>query len=316
MSEIDGARQPSIALRLADSRSLHVVIAVATYRRPEKLAVLLNYLERLELTRPALTTEILVVDNDDRCSAAPVVAAAESAMTVSLLSEPRRGVVHARNAALEAAIVRKADYLAFIDDDDYPDSAWLLRLLDTATTFAADLVTGPVVNVFDFDAPSWLATNERTRKGGEPVAEAYTCNLLIRLAALGQTRFDEAFNVTGGEDVEFTRRLIAGGANAVWSPRAVVYTPRIPAEAEFRRVARQTYRGCNIGTVARTKVEGGNVWLTVKGLLLMAWALITMPAAVWPTRSFHRTVLRFMSGAGIARGAIGWSNPGSWWEDN
>ena len=51
---------------------------------------------------------------------------------------------------------------------------------------------------------------------------ASTANLLLDLDQVGDLRFDERFNLTGGEDTLFTRQLVARGGTIVWCDEAVV----------------------------------------------------------------------------------------------
>ena len=63
-----------------------------------------------------------------------------------------------RSPAMPVSIMRRGDFLAFIDDDETASENWLVGLIETAETTEADAVLGPVQAVYDkrraaLDAP-------------------------------------------------------------------------------------------------------------------------------------------------------------------
>ena len=61
--------------------------------------------------------------------------------------EPRRGIPFGRNTAVRTA--GDVDFVAFLDDDETADPAWLVELLRVQRTTGADVVTGTVLPVFE-----------------------------------------------------------------------------------------------------------------------------------------------------------------------
>src|SRR5207245_11391150 len=105
---------------------MHISVCICTYKRPGFLKRLLRELDRQE-TESDFTYSIVVADNDRLQSASPVVS--ECAMTSSIpikyCVEPEQNIALARNKAVENA---SGDYIAFIDDDEFPAKDWLLTL--------------------------------------------------------------------------------------------------------------------------------------------------------------------------------------------
>ena len=105
----------------------HVSVCICTYKRPELLKRLLDELadqERSEL----FIFSIVVVDNDHSESARRVVEDFTKAwpIQVTYCVEPRQNIALARNKAVENAT---GDFIAFIDDDEFPTKRWLLASL-------------------------------------------------------------------------------------------------------------------------------------------------------------------------------------------
>ncbi len=222
-----------------------LAITVPTYRRPETLARLLDALpeQRAEAEGAhGVRTSVIVIDNDPQNSARAVVAAHDAAYT----SAPLPGLAAVRNAALDSAA--SAHALVFIDDDEIPTDGWLSHLVGAWLRHGAEFVSGKVESVFDPPVDPWIDAGGFFRRvefaEGAPMAAAPTNNLLIDLGftrAHG-LRFDEAFALTGGEDIRFTSAAVARGARIVACPAAVVLDP-VPADRATRSwVLRRAYR--------------------------------------------------------------------------
>jgi glycosyltransferase involved in cell wall biosynthesis len=98
-----------------------MTIVVCTRERPEGLAACLQSL----LTQNYPNYSVLVVDNapaTDRCKS---VVERLSSPAIQYVVEPRKGLSHARNRALE---VVGDGIIAWIDDDETADSHWLAEL--------------------------------------------------------------------------------------------------------------------------------------------------------------------------------------------
>src|SRR5437588_11385505 len=134
--------------------SMHICVCICTFPRPTLLKRLLDRLEQ-QRTDGQFSYSIVVSDNDSELSAQPVVAefAAKSRTEVTYFFETRKNIALARNKALEHA---KGDYVAFIDDDEFPECAWLAILLGACEELHAAGILGPVRPYFEHPPPSWI----------------------------------------------------------------------------------------------------------------------------------------------------------------
>lgn len=206
----------------------HISVCICTYRRPEYLRRLLRELDA-QVTEDRFTFSIVVADNDSAHSARPVVEehSVRSRIEITYGFEPRQNIALARNCALQHA---RGDFIAFIDDDEFPAPEWLRRMLDTCERLRVAGVLGPVRPHFDRPPPQWLIAGgfcERPEHATGTVLHWSGCrtgNVLFRRALVADTpaAFRPEFG-TGGEDVDFFQRMILAGHTFVWCNEAPAY---------------------------------------------------------------------------------------------
>lgn len=204
-----------------------ISICICTYKRPAWLKRLLMSIAEQETT-PQLTYSIVVADNDRMQSAETVVKefAAISAVPITYCVETEQNIALARNKAIENA---NGDFLAFIDDDEFPAKDWLRILFETCESYGVDGVLGPVKRHFDDQPPKWVLKGAFYDRPVQPTGLAVewrqgrTGNLLFRKAILraGEMPFRPEFRA--GEDQDFFRRMIARGHKFIWCDSAVAY---------------------------------------------------------------------------------------------
>ncbi len=205
----------------------HISVCICTYKRPHLLKRLLSEL-RVQDTGGLFTYSIVIADNDELQSAEAVTLdfAAESHIETRYCVEPRQNIALARNKAVENA---RGDFLAFIDDDEFPGKRWLLTLFKACNDYDADGVLGPVRPYFDKDPPKWVVKGkfyERpTYRTGLVIdwRKGRTGNVLLRrrIFAPGGQAFRPSFLT--GEDQDFFRRMIEKGHSFIWCNEAVAY---------------------------------------------------------------------------------------------
>lgn len=229
----------------------HISVCICTFKRGAMLEHLLRELER-QRTDGLFTFGIVVADNDGAESAAPVVRqfAQASSLPVTYCVETEPNIARARNLALAHA---SGEFVAFIDDDEFPVGDWLYSLFQTRDACHADAVLGPVVPHFDAEPPQWLKKGrffDRPRyQTGRRLAwtEARSGNVLLAREALAD--LDPPFRpqfATAGEDVDFFRRLAHQGRVFVWCNAAVAFE-HVPSSRCTRRYLfrRAALRGSN-----------------------------------------------------------------------
>jgi glycosyltransferase involved in cell wall biosynthesis len=174
------------------------------------------------------TYSIVVADNHHLRSAEAVVKdfAAASAIPVRYCVEPQQNIARTRNRAVENA---SGDFLAFIDDDEFPAKQWLLNLFKACNEYGVDGVLGPVKRHFDEKPPHWVVKGKFYQRPTHPTGfvmnwrETRTGNVLVRKRILpdGEPPFRPEFRAS--EDQDFFRRMIEKGRVFIWCDEAVAY---------------------------------------------------------------------------------------------
>ncbi|HEU5406801.1 MAG TPA: glycosyltransferase family 2 protein [Nitrospira sp.] len=219
-AECENSEQTSLGLP-------HICVCICTFKRQALLKRLLEALKEQD-TSHRFSFSILVVDNDRSESARSIV---ENFMNASMLPityvvEPRQNIALARNKAVEHA---SGDFVAFIDDDEFPIKRWLRTLYETCLKFKVDGVLGPVKPHFDEAPPTWVVKGkfyERpTYQTGLVIdwRKGRTGNVLLRRHVL--LGYEQPFRpeFRNGEDQEFFYRAIGKGHVFVWCDEAVAY---------------------------------------------------------------------------------------------
>ncbi len=258
MSEKPQLRVISDAPEASDvGRPLSIVVAVLTFKRPDLLTDFLDGYARIALP-DGCDVALLVVDNDAAGSGRPTFEAWQDRIPAArYVVEPRTGIPVARNRAVDEAMAAGADALCFIDDDEVPETDWLVRLVEAWRRSGAQLVGGPVGVAAPPHGATWwqrlmnasLAaradrkfrlTAEAAARGGRYtiVTNNWLCDLRwLRSKGL---RFDERLLMTGGSDTAFCRSAVAAGCRKAWAADAVVHET-IPADRLTARY--QLHRG-------------------------------------------------------------------------
>ena len=206
----------------------HISVCICTFKRPKLLRELLDRLND-QRTDGLFAYSVVVADNDSEQSARPVVTALSSTsrVRVTYCSEPQQNIALARNKALQHA---EGDFIAFIDDDEYPEDDWLCNLFKTCVVYGVDGVLGPVRPYFESDPPEWV---KKGRFFDRPTFDtgyrlnwdqARTGNVLFKRDIMNtlETPFRPEFD-TAGEDVDFFRRMMEKGRTFIWCNEAAVH---------------------------------------------------------------------------------------------
>ncbi len=121
-----------------------VIICIPTFRRPKMLARLLDAIAALETDADV---RVLVADNDaeghaglDFCNSL-----AGYRWPLSSVIADKRGIAQVRNTLIENALKTDAQFIAMIDDDEWPQKDWISQFLKTAHQTRADVLQGSIL---------------------------------------------------------------------------------------------------------------------------------------------------------------------------
>jgi succinoglycan biosynthesis protein ExoM len=263
----------------------HISVCICTYKRPELLKSLLKHLGR-QKTDGLFTYSIVVADNDSLQSANAVVSdfAALSTASVTYCVQHCRNIALTRNHAVENAT---GDFVAFIDDDEFPTDQWLLTLFNACRDHAVDGVLGPVIPYFDKGAPKWIVRSGLFDRPVHPTgmrlawSQTRTGNVLLKSHLFKDKahRFNPEF--LSGSDQEFFKSMIKTGRTFIWCNEAVVYEVVPPARwkrsflirrAVFRGVFSFHNRPNSLGPILWSLMAAPGYMFTLPFVLLLGQA--------------------------------------------
>lgn len=221
----------------------HICVCICTYKRADRLRALLSDLTK-QHTAGLFTYSAVIADNDPARSAEATVTELRTTLTmpVKYCSEPRRGIALARNKVVANA---EGDYLALIDDDEFPTPRWLLNLFNTCNQFKVDGVLGPVKRHFEETPPEWFRRSRLYDRRVNPTGmrvhwhEARTGNALLRRELFAGDSLPFRPQFRAGEDQDFFRRKLEEGRSFIWSADAAVFEVIPPARWRRKYIVRK-----------------------------------------------------------------------------
>lgn len=212
-------------------------VALCTHNHADRLVRTLADLPGIR--SPRGTWEFVIIDNGSRDGTPDLLARHvwPEGWNVRIVREEKLGLSNARNRAIEEA---QGEYIIFLDDDETAAPDWLCafeRLIDAQ---APDAFGGRIEVLFEDLRPTWLR-DELLGFLGQlnrfdhiaaltlPGTSFYGGNFGFKksvCARIGNFDADlgrKGSDNTGGEEVDFYRRLLAADFRVWWTPEAVIH---------------------------------------------------------------------------------------------
>lgn len=234
-----------------------LAIGVCTLGRPQMLAHLLRSIDRAQVP-DGMKLAVIVVENAGTVTIDGVVSdclspALRAVSTVDC--EPQRGIAQARNKVLSLALTQNFDWLAFVDDDEEVTPEWLPRLIAGVRQRGLQLAGGPVIPSSHATDLTWQErlildglrrfavrgmkfNASLSTQGKDDGLSLCTNNWIVDLQAVRAhgLRFNEAFSLSGGEDMDFWEQAKAKGLKTGWVPDAQIWDLPPRSRLTFRYV--------------------------------------------------------------------------------
>lgn len=261
-----------------------ISICICTYRRQSMLGRLIKKLSTLE-TDNLFDYSIIVIDNDPSASAKDTVENSSKNLKINIRYdiEPERSIPSARNHALMLAT---GNYIAIIDDDEFPPPNWLVTLYRAIQTFEVDGALGPIIPYFEQKPPAWLIKGKFCER---PIYRTGTLldwnhtrtgNVLLKRKVFVEygLKFDPIWK-TSGSDRAFFKLAMEHGYKFIAVAEAPVYEI-VPPERWKKTyyIKRSIVHGYN---TYRNSIKGAplkrQVLTAIKSLLAIGSYLIALP---------------------------------------
>jgi glycosyltransferase involved in cell wall biosynthesis len=263
---------------------MRFTVAICTWNRA---ALLTRVLERLtHLRQTPGVWEVLVVNNNSTDETERVLDSFAGRLPLRRAFEPKQGLSHARNKAVEQA---QGDYVVWTDDDALADANWLAAYGQAVELHPqASVFGGPVRPRFEGTPPPWLSAAWQeisaafaSRDLGDEPFELhgagelpYGANYVVRTREQRQFPYDPALGrrLAGGalgEETAVIRAILAAGGTGWWVPDASV-EHWIPKERQTIKYLR-CYYALQGRTFHKWDGDGGP---TFRGRPLWLWRRI------------------------------------------
>ena len=209
-----------------------ISICIATYKRFEMLSNCILKINDLDIPTN-IELNIVIVDGELSTPNEQIEHIKQiSKFPLSYNISKKNGIASNRNQLMDFALEKNADYIAFIDDDEYPNKNWIFNLYTNIKKYNADVASGGVNYIkpdnLPDNIPQYLIAysckktkNRKTQLINKKVA---TNNVLFSASLCKKQKmyFDEKFNFTGGEDSDFFTRSLALKNKHLWVNDSVV----------------------------------------------------------------------------------------------
>ncbi len=266
-----------------------IVVGICTYNRNKMLNICLDKL--VEMKIPAdVQVEVVVIDGSRNFAAKELVLSknVEGKIKFYYFSFLAGCIAAARNKVLKEVKALNPDYIAFIDDDEYPDENWLVNSYGLLHETGAKVVTGPSVAKFvdddlqEVSVPAWLSKNsifrrKPNRKNGHVCTTCATNNVLVRADVIDELglSFDETYKRMTGEDLDFFSQISAAGHKIVWCRDAIAYEFIGAKRANLRFILDRNYNNGYLKIFSKRKNNCFSCFNIVETLVnLFVFALI------------------------------------------
>ncbi|MFH2025657.1 MAG: glycosyltransferase, partial [bacterium] len=216
-------------------------IIVPIYNRSDEIVDLIRSFNAQTFSR--VRFEVLLVDDGSTDNTAVVVdeLIRSSSFQIRFYRRDHEGPGPARNYGMSQA---EGEYFLFIDSDCIADPEWLTRLAEAIDTEKPDAFGGPdsVLDSFtplqkaiDFAMTSFLTTGGMRGHSKKKLAKFYPRSFNMGIHHKIYETLGSMGSLRHGQDLEFSRRIVASGANVISVPEAVVYHKRRTSLRKFFR---------------------------------------------------------------------------------
>ena len=293
-------------------------VALCTHNHVSRLERTLADLRRLE--SPEAAWELLFIDNGCTDGTPAILARQQwpADWSVRVVREEKLGLSNARNRAIREAL---GEYVIFIDDDETPNPGWLREYERLIRDHKPDAFGGRIDVLFEDARPAWLSDEllgflgqlrrddkvvQLTRRdtsfhGGNFGLRKAVCETAgLFDSMLGRRGGDN----TGGEEVDFYRRLLDHGFRVFWAPHAVIFH-----RIEAAKLSRGYFLDLHYhqGRVEAIRQRAAGSRIPPKYLIPQLWRALCATIRQWHEEGGHAIVRKQMNVAYFAGYILGWA---------
>lgn len=264
---------------------IEIIIAICTYKRNEKLRLLLNSLYDMNIKKE-FNIRIIIVDNDadNNSIDSNFLKKYKEKYSIDYIKESKKGISNARNRCIVEAKKYYFDYFLFLDDDEIVDSDWLNKMIKCKINYDADVVRGSVITTYSNNIKTYIVKSgffdREIKKTGEKLDSCACGNVLIGSNVILETGicFKEEYNFSGGEDTDFFYEVLDNGYKIVWCQEGKVFEDLSDERNNLKFIfCRSLNNGYNYLKIQRKRKKINLIIEFVKNfILLMIYIIISI----------------------------------------
>lgn len=286
-----------------------IVICIPTFQRQALLKNLILNISKNDINESLIKDiNIVVCDNDVQKSAELTVTEMSAELgdrfKLNYINYPIKGLSNVRNELFKQALRLRPDYIACIDDDEYPTSEWLDQLLKTIKKNNCEIVIGPVIPIFESKPRPFISHlfSNRVVEDNKITGFFATGNFMICAKFLSEhkLKFDNRFNSTGGEDTYFGLTALKCGANIYGSEKAIAFEIFSGKRATLSWILKRRYRAA-INYTYILILEKKYFQLSKKSIvnvIYLLYGIIGLTFIVFPFKHRYNGLLRLSESLG------------------
>jgi len=258
-----------------------LIICICTYNRKESLSKCLKSLGKLN-NSSILKIIILIIDNTTSNQSFELIKKIKKKFKykIILVNEKKRGVVHARNKALNKLKSLNPHYVSFIDDDCTVNKSWLVNILNIIKKKNADIVTGPQIYIKDNKNSNYTKFFEKNYNTNiKKVKWAATNNVFFSYNIIKKQKliFDKSLNKFGmSEDQLFFSILNQKDYKIYWSNNIKVYEKSHQHRSNIYWLIKRSFRLGVLGHYIDRKLHGNFLGYLANYLKSILYLLYTI----------------------------------------
>lgn len=199
-----------------------------------------------------ISVSLEVIENDTAPGCKELVSQYAN-QSVRYFHEPRLGIPFARNRSVQAALNNGADFIAFVDDDEWFTKSWLTAIWGFYRSQPeGTVVQGAVTSILPANTPEHLHTffQRKELDTGSKLHMCRTNNVLVPASVftIYKLRFDESRPFAGGTDSKLFREAASLNVPLVYCAEAIVNEDVPPARISYHWLTKRYFRiGLTLG---------------------------------------------------------------------
>jgi len=232
-------------------------IIVPTFNRANEVRELIGSFQNQTL--PHNQFEVLLVDDgsDDDTPERVKQFMPQADFRIRLLQHQHEGPGPARNFGMAQA---EGEFFLFIDSDCIADRHWLERIAQAVEQEQPQAFGGPdgvlpeftpLQKAIDYSMTSFLTTGGMRGHSKKRLAKFYPRSFNMGIHYSIFENLGGMNNLRHGQDLEFSRRIVASGAKVIYVPDAIVYHKR---RTSLRKFFRQMFNW-GVARINLTKID-------------------------------------------------------------